>query len=79
MIHHYATFPAFPQISLSLLHEIVSDKRKFRNLCAHWVLKVLTEEHILKRQASTLDFLTQCSEEGENILSHVVTGNETWV
>jgi len=25
----------FPQISLSLLHEIVSDKLKFRKLCAH--------------------------------------------
>ena len=68
----------FPQISLSLLHEIVSDKLKFQKLCAHCVLKMLTEEHKLKRPASTLDFLTQCSEEGEN-LSHVVTGNETWV
>jgi len=32
----------FPQISLSLLHEIVSDKFKFRKLSAHCVLKVLT-------------------------------------
>jgi len=69
----------FPQISLSLLHNIVSDKVKFQKLCANCVLKMLTEEHKLKRQASTLDFLTQCSEEGENFLSHVVTGNETWV
>ena len=40
---------------------------------------MLTEEHKLKQRASTLDFLTQCSEEGENFLSHIVTGNETWV
>ena len=40
---------------------------------------MLTEEHKLKRQASTLDFLTQYSEEGVNFMSHVVTGNETWV
>ena len=33
-IHHYITFPAFPQISLWLLHEIVSDKLKFRKSCA---------------------------------------------
>ena len=26
-----------------------------------------------------MDFLTQYSEEGVNFLSHVVTGNETWV
>jgi len=75
-LHH---FPWFPQISLSLLHEIMSVKLKFQKLCAHWVLKMLTERHKLKWQASTLDFLTQCSEESENFLSHVVTGKETWV
>ena len=68
----------FPQIAWSLLHKIVSDKLKFRKLCARWVLKMLTEEHKLKRQASTLDFLTRYSEEGENVLSCVVTGDETW-
>ena len=57
----------------------LSDELKFRKLCAHWVPKMRTEEQKLKRQASSLDFLTQCSEEGKNFLSHVVTGNETWV
>ena len=33
----------------------------------------------LKRQASGLDFLTRYSEEGDNFLSRVVTGDETWV
>ena len=47
-----------PQISRSLLHEILTDKLKFRKLCAHWVPKLLTEEHKLKWQASTLNFLT---------------------
>ena len=32
-----------------------------------------------KRQASTFDFLTQYSDESKSFLSHVVTGNETWV
>jgi hypothetical protein len=40
---------------------------------------MLMEEHKLKRQASALDFLTQYSEEGDNFLSHVVAGDETWV
>ena len=48
----------FPQISQSLLHEIVSDKLKFRKLCARWVPKMLTEEHKLKWRASALNFLT---------------------
>jgi len=43
----------FPQISCSLLHEIVSNKLKFWRLCACWVLKVLTEEHKWKQQASS--------------------------
>ena len=69
----------FPEISLLLLHEIVSDKLTFLKFCARWVPKVLTEEHKLKRQASLLEVLTQYIEEGENFLSHVVTGNETLV
>jgi len=69
----------FPQISRSLLHEIVSDELGFRKLCACWVPKMLTEEHKLKRQASALDFLTRYSEEGDNFLSRSVTGDETWV
>ena len=69
----------FPQISWSLLHQIVSGKVKFRKLCANWVPKMLTEEHKLEQQATTLDFMTQYNEEGENFLSHVVKGNETWV
>jgi len=31
----------FPQISRSLLHEILSDELKFRKLCARWVPKML--------------------------------------
>ena len=69
----------FPQISQSLLHEFVSDKLKFWKLCAHWVPKMLTEEHRLKWQASALDFLIRYSEEGDIFLSRVVTGDKTWV
>lgn len=51
-------FLHFPQISRSFLPEIVSDKLRFRKLCSHWVPKMLTEEHKMKRQASALTFLT---------------------
>jgi len=57
----------------------VSDELEFQKLCAHWVPKMLTEEHKFKQQAGTFDFLTRYSEEGKNFLSHVVTGDETWV
>jgi oligoribonuclease (3'-5' exoribonuclease) len=44
----------FPLISPSL-HEIVSDKLRFRKLCSRWVPKILAEEHKMKQQASAFD------------------------
>jgi transposase-like protein len=35
----------FSQILRSLLHEIASDKLRFRKLCSLWVPKMRTEEH----------------------------------
>ena len=69
----------FPQISWSFLHQIVSGKVKFRKLYANCLPKLLTEEHKLEQQATTLHFLTQYSEEGENSLSHVVTERDMGV
>jgi hypothetical protein len=68
----------FPQISRSFLHKIVSDKLHFRKLCSCWVLKMLTDGQKMKRQASTLTFLTRYSEQGDDFLSYTVTGNKTW-
>jgi hypothetical protein len=39
----------FPQISQSLLHEIVSDKLCFRKLRSRWVPKLLMDEHKMKQ------------------------------
>jgi hypothetical protein len=55
-----AHFPSlhFPQVSRSILHEIVSDKFRFRKFSSRWVPKLLTDEHTMKRRASALTFLT---------------------
>jgi hypothetical protein len=45
----------FPQISWSLLHEIVYDKLRFWKLCSRWVPKLLMEEQKMKRQANAFD------------------------
>jgi hypothetical protein len=37
------------------------------------------DEHKMKRQASALTFLTRYSEQGDDFLSRIVTGDETWV
>ena len=80
---YYSPLHHFPYIFLKFHCQFLSKlcliNHKFLKLCANWVPKIFTEEHKLKQQSSTLDYLTQYSEEGENSLSHIVTGNETWV
>ena len=44
----------FPQISRSLLHEIVSDNLKFRKLYARWVPKPLPRALHRRRHRSTM-------------------------
>ncbi|GFY12544.1 histone-lysine N-methyltransferase SETMAR [Trichonephila clavipes] len=69
----------FPQISRSLMHEIVTHKLKFHKLCARWAPKILTESHKTKRMGCALEFLTRYHEGGVDFLSQIVTGDETWV
>jgi len=40
---------------------------------------MLTEEHKKQRVACALTFLMRYHMEGDNMLSHIVTGDETWV
>ncbi|GFV80337.1 HTH_48 domain-containing protein [Trichonephila clavipes] len=69
----------FPNVGRTTLHKVVSEKLKFRKLCARWVPRLLTEEHKLKRMACALDFLDRYHKEGDQFLERIVTGDETWV
>lgn len=68
-----------PEISRTVVHEIVSDRLKYRKLCARWVPKMLTEEHKNNRVSAAREFLERYETEGETFLNSVVTGDETWV
>jgi len=48
----------FPQVSRSVIYDIVSEKLGYKNLCARWVPKMLTDEHKQKRLAAAHQFLT---------------------
>jgi len=61
------------------LYDIVSSHLCYRKVCARWVAKMLTEEHKKQRVASALTFLMRYHKEGDDMLSHIVTGDETWV
>ncbi|GBM89676.1 Histone-lysine N-methyltransferase SETMAR [Araneus ventricosus] len=69
----------FPEVSRSVLYKIVSEKLNFKKLCSRWVPKLLTENHKNKRFECSLNFLTHYNEEGDAMLSRIVTGDETWV
>jgi len=69
----------FPQISRTVLYDIVSSHLVYRKVCARWVLKMLTEEHKKQRVACALTFLMRYHKEGDGMLSHIVSGDETWV
>ncbi|GBM34349.1 hypothetical protein AVEN_211886-1 [Araneus ventricosus] len=69
----------FPQISKTVLHEIVTNRLNNRKLCSCWVPKMLTGVHETERLGSALKFRTRCSEEGNEFLNKIVTGDETWV
>jgi histone-lysine N-methyltransferase SETMAR len=58
----------FPQISRSLLHEIVTEHLLFRKLCARWVPKQLTPEHKTKLMESALTFLQWNHDDGDEFL-----------
>jgi hypothetical protein len=47
--------------------------------CSHWVPKMLIDENKMKRQTNAVTSLTQYSEQGDDSLSLIVTGDKTWV
>ena len=45
-------------MSKTTIYEAVTEKLGYRKLCAHWVPKMLTDDHKKKRMDSALKFLT---------------------
>ncbi|KAJ4449728.1 hypothetical protein ANN_01132 [Periplaneta americana] len=69
----------FPQISRSLLHEIVTKHLLFKKVCARWVSKNLTPEHKMQRLGAALTFLQRYHDDGDKFLDRIVTGDGTWI
>ena len=53
-LHHI-----IPEVSKTTIPEAVTEKLGYRNLCARWVPKMLTDDHKTKRMGSALKFLTR--------------------
>jgi hypothetical protein len=69
-LHHI-----IPEVSKTPIHEAVPEKLGYRKLCACWVPKMLTDDHKTKQ----MSFITCYTQEGDEFLDSIVTGDETWV
>jgi len=67
------------QISHGSAYQIIHDELGFHKLCARWVPRELTTEHKRKRVEICQHLLDRYNNEGEEVLSRIVTGDETWV
>ncbi|GFX02816.1 uncharacterized protein TNCV_4437981 [Trichonephila clavipes] len=66
----------FPNVSRSVVYKIVTEDFNFKKLCSRWVPRLLTAEHQEKKFAISLDFLIRYEEEGDDMMSRIVTGDE---
>jgi hypothetical protein len=71
----------FPQISHTLLYEIITVRLGYHKICARWAPKMLTGAHKTQRMASALTLLERYHKHGSEFLNHIirVKDDETWV
>ena len=66
-------------ISHGTAHNIIHDELKFRKVSCRWVPKMLTTDHKKARLEVCTQLLQRFKTEGDNFLSCIITGDETWV
>jgi len=69
----------FPEVSRTVLYELVTEELQYHKICARWVPRMLTETHKQKRMQSARLILERYERDGDGFLSHIVTGDETWI
>ncbi len=66
-------------LSQMLIFRIVTEKLGFCKVCAQWVPHQLLPEHKTNCMAAAPDFLERYEHDSEEMLSRIVTGDDTWV
>jgi hypothetical protein len=71
----------FPQISCTVLYEIITVWLGYHKFCARCVMKMLMGVHKIQRMALALTLLERYQKDGTEFLNHIIpiTGDETWV
>ncbi|XP_052823631.1 uncharacterized protein LOC128247664 [Octopus bimaculoides] len=67
------------QISHGSAYQIIHDELGFHKICARWMSRKLTTKHQRKPLEVCQRLLDRYDNEGEELLSKIVTGDETWV
>lgn len=70
---------AFPNVPRTTIYRIVTEHLGYHKLCARWVPKMLTDQHKEQRMRSARQFLERYRQDGDDLFSHIVTGDETWI
>lgn len=65
-------------ISKGSVQTIIKDLG-YSKVCARWVPRILTDRHKETRKTIAINLLHRYETEGEEFLSNIVTGDETWV
>ncbi|GFV46433.1 histone-lysine N-methyltransferase SETMAR [Trichonephila clavipes] len=69
-----------PEVSMTTLYKVVTDKLGYRKLCAALGSKNVNGRTQKEKDGlCILDFLTHYAEAGDEFLDYIVTSDETWV
>ncbi|GFX62713.1 histone-lysine N-methyltransferase SETMAR [Trichonephila clavipes] len=69
----------FPDISRSVVYKIVTEDLNFKKLCSRWGVSSSSHRNTKRRGLSLQWTLIRYEEGGNDMLSRIVTGDETWV
>jgi hypothetical protein len=59
----------FPQISRTVLCQIITVRLDYHKFCTRWVPKMLMGAHKMQKMASALTFLQRYHKDGDDLLS----------
>jgi len=65
--------------SLDKAYNMMHERLSFHKVCSRWVPRQLTPQHKNQRIGLSLQHLQRYQDEGDDMLSRIVTGDDSWV
>lgn len=67
----------FSYLGRTTVYTNFTEKLGYHKLCARLISKMLTDQHKEQRISSGREFLNRYRQDGDDLFSHIVTGDET--